>query len=274
MMIDKALTDPSVRHQCQLLSVCRSGLYYEVNVESDENLAILRILDAQYLVTPFYGERRLKALLRSKGYHINMKRLRRLMEIVCWRTLYPKRRTTWPDAKAQKYPYLLRDLTASYSNQVWAIDITYIPMKSGFMYLFAIIDLYSRYVTGWDVSNSMTSEWCVCVLQQAIARYGKPEIINSDQGCQFTADAYIDFLKTNDIKISMDGKGRALDNAFVERLWRSVKQEYVYLNPCETGNELWRGLNHYFKFYNTERLHQALDNETPCKRFFLVEKTA
>ena len=140
-------------------------------------------------------------------------------------------------------------------------------MKHGFMYLFAIIDLYSRYVVGWDISNSMTSEWCVGVLKEAVERYGKPEIVNSDQGCQFTADKYIDFLKTNEIKISMDGKGRALDNTNIERLWRSVKQEYVYLNPCETGNDLWSGLNNYFQFYNTKRLHQSLGYLPPVKLY-------
>jgi Transposase and inactivated derivatives len=213
-------------------------------------------------------------MLRSKGYVINIKRLRRLMRIVCWRTLYPKKRTTLSEKSALKYPYLLRDLKADHPNQVWAIDITYIPMKHGFMYLFAIIDLYSRYVVGWDLSNSMTSEWCVGVLKEAIKQYGKPEIVNSDQGCQFTADKYIDFLKTNEIQISMDGKGRALDNIFVERLWRSVKQEYVYLNPCETGRELWNGLNKYFQFYNTKRLHQSLGHLPPVKFYKPEIKTA
>ena len=187
------------------------------------------------------------------------------MRIVCWRTLYPKKRTTLSEKNALKYPYLLQCLKADHPNQVWAIDITYIPMKRGFMYLFAIIDLYSRYVVGWDLSNSMTSEWCVGILKEAIKQYGKPEIVNSDQGCQFTADKYIDFLKTNEIKISMDGKGRALDNIFIERLWRSVKQEYVYLNPCETGKELWNGLNKYFQFYNTKRLYQSLGHLPPVK---------
>ena len=273
-MIDKALKNPSVRRQSQMLSLCRSGLYYVPNVETEENLAILRILDAQYLETPYYGERRLLAMLRAMGYMINMKRLRRLMRTVLWRTLYPKRRTTISDGKALKYPYLLRDLTVDHTNQVWAIDITYIPMKSGFMYLFAVIDLYSRYVVGWDLCNAMTAEWCVSVLQKAISRHGKPEIVNSDQGCQFTSDRYIDFLKTANVSISMDGKGRALDNVFIERLWRSVKQEYVYLNPCKTGNDLWRGLDKYFTFYNTERPHQSLGYLTPDKLYYPVIKTA
>ena len=273
-MIDKKVKNPSVHRQCQLLSLCRSGIYYEPRGESEENLSILRRLDEQYLKTPFFGEKRLLAMLREEGYLINIKRLRRLMRIVLWRTLYPKKSTTSPDEKAHKYPYLLSNFKAEHSNQVWAIDITYIPMRHGFMYLFAIIDLYSRYVVGWDVSNSMTTEWCVGVLKEAIERCGKPEIINSDQGSQFTADHYIDLLKTNDIQISMDGKGRALDNVFIERLWRSVKQEYVYLNPCETGQELWLGLNKYFNFYNTERPHQSLNYLPPGKLYVPAVKTA
>jgi len=273
-MINKEVKEPSVRRQCDLLSVCRRTLYYKPVGESDENLEILLLLDRQYLETPYYGERRLLALLREKGYNINIKRVRRLMRIVRWCTLYPKKRTTQPDRKALKHPYLLRDLTVDRSNQVWAIDITYVPMKRGYMYLFAIIDLYSRYVVGWDISNSMTSEWCVGVLKDAMERHGKPEIVNSDQGSQFTSDKYIDFLKTNNVKISMDGKGRALDNSFIERLWRSVKQEHVYLNLSETGTDLWRGLNDYFQFYNTKRLHQSLGHKSPEKLYKPVNKTA
>jgi len=273
-MIDKELPKPSIRRQCELLSVCRRSIYYEPRVESEENLAIMRILDAQYLETPVYGERRLLAMLILLGFKLNVKRLRRLMKLVCWRTLYPKKRTTLADKKAFKYLYLLRGLKVERRNQVWAVDITYIPMKHGFMYLFAVIDLYSRYVAGWGLSNTMDSEWCVDVLKEAIARHGKPEIINSDQGSQFTADTYIEFLKDNGIQISMDGKGRALDNIFIERLWRSVKQEYVYLNPCESGSELWRGLNKYFRHYNTERPHQSLDYKTPENLYNPVRKTA
>jgi len=262
-MVERGIKEVSIRHQSKLLSVSRSGLYYTPSIESKENLDIMRLIDAQYLQTPFYGERRLLSILRQEGYRINIKRLRRLMRIVRWRTLYPEKRTSIAERKAQKYSYLLKGLKSERSNQVWAIDITYIPMRRGFMYLFAIIDLHSRYVTGWSLSNTMTSEWCVNTLQEAISRYGKPDIINSDQGSQFTADCYIELLKSNEIKISMDGKGRALDNVFIERLWRSVKQEYVYLNPCETGQELWRGLDDYFRFYNTKRPHQSLNNLPP-----------
>jgi len=280
MMIDSELKKPGIRRQCQILSVCRRGLYYKPKGESEENLAIMRILDELYLELPCYGERRLRAVLILKyGYKVNMKRLRRLMRIVRWQTIYPKKRTTLPDAKAHKYPYLLGNLTVERPNQVWAIDITYVPMAHGYMYLFAVIDLYSRYVVGWGLSNTMTAEWCVDVLKEAIAQYGKPEIINSDQGSQFTSDQYINYLKSCEIKISMDGKGRALDNVFIERLrllseveiWRSVKQEYVYLYPCETGKELWDGLNGYFQHYNNKRPHQSLKYSTP-EDFYLTGK--
>jgi putative transposase len=272
-MVEKEVEEVSIRHQCELLGVCRSMLYYTPSVETEENLGILHYMDAQYLKTPFYGERRLLTILRREGYVVNIKRLRRLMKVVRWRTLYPKRQTTVSEGKSPKYPYLLRDVSIVRSNQVWSIDITYIPMKRGFMYLFAVIDLYSRYVVGWSLSNTMTSEWCVSILEDAILRYGKPEIINSDQGSQFTSDSYIELLNTNEIQISMDGKGRALDNVFIERLWRSVKQEYVYLNPCETGKELWHGLDAYFRFYNTERPHQSLNN-LPPKMWYCPLKVA
>jgi len=273
-MIEFDLKDTSVRHQCSLLSVCRSNLYYTPVSETEENLNIMRYLDEQYLKTPFYGERRLLTVLRSEGFKVNIKRLRRLMKTVHWRTLYPSKRTTFSDAKSYRYPYLLGELNVERSNQVWAIDITYIAMKRGFMYLFAVIDLYSRYVTGWGLSNTMTTEWCISVLEEAIFLNGKPQIINSDQGSQFTSCSYIEMLQRKEIQISMDGKGRALDNIFIERLWRSVKQEYVYLNPCDNGQELWRGLNDYFRFYNTERPHQSLDYQLPVVCYRPTERVA
>lgn len=258
----------SVVTQCGLLNIQRSGLYYIPSVESEENLAIMKILDKQYLNTPFYGVERLLYTLILLGYKINRKRLRRLMQVVGWQTLYPQKRTTIVDPKAYKYPYLLSNIEIVKPNQVWAIDITYIPMEKGFMYLFAIIDIYSRYVVGWSLSNTMTSEWCVECINQAISTYGNPEIINSDQGSQFTSNEYVECLKSHNIQISMDGKGRAIDNIFIERLWRSVKYEQVYLYVFETGNELWKGLNWYFNFYNYERLHQSLGYETPEKQYF------
>lgn len=263
----------SIRQQCLLLGLCRTSLYYTPSEETPENLEIMRLLDRQYAITPFYGQRRLLAWLETEEYCVNIKRLRRLMELVRWRTLYPKRRTTIADKKAYKYPYLLKDLKIDHRNQVWELDISYIPMRRGYMYLFAIIDVYTRYVVGWSVSNTMTAPWCVAVLQEAIERHGCPEIINSDQGSQFTSVEYVQLLEGNNIAISMDSRGRALDDIYIERLWRSVKQEYVYLNPCDTGDELWRGLNDYFRFYNEERLHQSLGYRTPAS-FYTPHKEA
>lgn len=229
MMVERE-DDLSIVKQCELLDVSRSGLYYKPVGESDENLAIMRLMDEQYLDTPFYGVERLLVLLICLGYQINRKRLRRLMKLQGWQTLYPTPRTTRTDPAAYKYPYLLKGLQTERKNQVWAIDITYVPMKHGFMYLCAIIDLHTRYVVGWGISNTMTAEWCTELVKDAISLHGKPEIMNSDQGSQFTSEIYIELLKENEIRISMDGKGRAIDNIFIERLWRTVKYEHIYLN--------------------------------------------
>jgi putative transposase len=225
----------------------------------------MRFLDEQYFLTPFYGVERLLFLLKRKDYVINRKRLRRLLKLVGWQTLYPVRGTTVLDKDAHKYPYLLKDLSITRSNHVWALDITYIPMHQGFMYLFAVIDLYSRYVVGWSLSNTMTADWCVDAVEQAIEQYGVPQIINSDQGSQFTSDLYVQCLEKHPVSISMDGNGRAIDNIFIERLWRSVKYEYVYLNVCDNGGQLWKRLDDYFRFYNHQRLHQSLGYRTPSE---------
>ena len=264
----------SIRQQCVLLGLCRTSLYYTASEETAENLEIMRLLDRQYAVTPFYGQRRLQAWLAEKGYQVHIKRLRRLMGLVRWRTLFPEHRTTVADKKAYKYPYLLKGLDIDRRNQVWELDISYIPMRRGYMYLFAIIDVYTRYVVGWSLSNTMTAQWCVAALREAFERHGCPEIVNSDQGSQFTSADYVELLEGNGVAISMDGRGRALDDIFIERLWRSVKQEHVYLNPCETGDELWRGLDGYFRFYNDERLHQSLGYKTPASRYLLQNEAA
>lgn len=253
----------SVVKQCEFLGISRSGFYYKPTVESEENLAIMRLMDEQYLTTPFYGTERLLVLLVCLGYKINRKRLRRLMKLQGWQTLYPAPRTTRVDPAAYKYPYLLRGLSIERRNQVWAIDITYVPMRHGFMYLCAIIDLHTRYVAGWGISNTMTAEWCTELVRAAISLHGTPEIINSDQGSQFTSEVYTELLKNNDIQISMDGKGRAIDNIFIERLWRTVKYEHIYLYVYEDGLSLYRGLQNYFSFYNGERRHQSLNYKTP-----------
>ncbi|GHV60998.1 integrase [Bacteroidia bacterium] len=267
-MINRQSKTMSIKRQSSLLSLSRSGFYYQPSQESKTNLDILSFLDKQYLKTPFYGVERLHALLAQQGMGINRKRLRRLMKLVDWHTLYQEPHTTVIEAKSYKYPYLLKNLEVSHKNQVWAIDITYIPMQKGFMYLFAIIDLYSRYVVGWNVSNTMNADWCVDCIKTAVSLYGKPLIINSDQGSQFTSDVYTNYLKTNGIQISMDSKGRALDNIFIERLWRTVKYEYVYINPASDGVELWKGLDGYFRFYNTVRIHKSLGYCTPYKVYY------
>lgn len=270
-MVDQEYNRLTTTIQLDLLSIPRSSFYYVPVGESNENLSIMRILDEQYMSTPFYGALRLTALLQKAGYSINVKRVRRLMKLVNWQTIFREPKTTTVSDKTHyKYPYLLRNLEVIRCNQVWAMDITYIPMKKGFMYLTAIIDLHSRYVIHWSLSSTMTAEWCTQVAKEAIEEYGKPAIFNTDQGSQFTSDVFINNLKKNEIKISMDGKGRALDNIFVERLWRSVKYEDIYLNVYENGLTLWKGLDKYFKFYNNVRLHQSLEYQTPKQKYVLA----
>jgi putative transposase len=258
----------SVNKQLDLVSISSSSFYYVPKGESEENRAILRLLDEQYFKTPFYGVLRLTALLVGLGYKVNRKRVRRLMQILDWKTIYREPKTTIGNKQHKKYPYLLGGLKINRCNQVWATDITYIPMKTGYMYLMAVVDLHSRYVLHWSLSNSMTAEWCAEVLQETLYQYGKPEIFNTDQGSQFTSDVFIKALTDNEIKISMDGKGRALDNIFVERLWRSVKYEHIYLNVYEDGLSLWKGLDGYFRFYNQERPHQSLAYKTPANCYY------
>ena len=267
MMIEPENGHISIVKQCELVEVSRSGFYYEPVKEREENLSVMRQLDEQYLHTPFFGVERLLVLLVGMGYKINRKRLRRLMRLQGWQTLYPTPRTTRIDPAAYKYPYLLRDLSIDRKNQVWAIDITYVPMKQGFMYLCAIIDIHTRYVVSWGISNTMTAEWCTELVSEAVTLHGKPEIINSDQGSQFTSEVYINLLKANEIRISMDGKGRAIDNIFIERLWRTVKYEHIYLHAYEDGLTLYKGLNNYFSFYNGERRHQSLNYKTPEEHY-------
>lgn len=263
-------TEISKEKQCELLSIHRSGLYYRPIGESKENLEIMRKLDEQYFLTPFYGVNRLTVWLQLQGYAVNPKRVRRLMKLVNWQTIYREPRTTISEKSHYKHPYLLRDVKTERNNQVWSMDITYIPMRKGFMYLTAIIDLHSRFVVNWSLSNTMTAEWCTQVLDEAIQKHGKPEIFNTDQGSQFTSDEFIKKLKDNEIQISMDGKGRALDNIFIERLWRSVKYENVYLNVYENGVDLYKGLNQYFNFYNKERMHQSLNYKTPNQLYCIA----
>jgi putative transposase len=262
-MIERQHPQFSVVRQCKLLGLHRSGLYYKPVAESEENLAILRILDEQYLRTPFFGVRRLRAWLGKCGYPISRNRIRRLMGVWGWQTIYRRPRTSIPQPGVYKYPYLLKDLVIGRPNQVWAMDITYIPMRRGYMYLCAIIDVHSRFIVGWSISNTMTAEWCRQVAEDAIERYGPPEIFNTDQGSQFTSAEFTGLLESHHIQISMDGKGRAIDNIFVERLWRSVKYEHVYLHVYDDAVQLYAGLCGYMDFYNETRPHQGLAYETP-----------
>ncbi len=266
-MVERAHPRISIQQQCRLLSIHRSGLYYKPLGESSLNLHLMRRIDEHFLRYPFKGSRRMTDWLQQEGYEVNRKRIQALYRKMGLRTIYPKPNLSKPDKARYKYPYLLRGLSITRPNQVWAVDITYIPMRKGFMYLCAIIDLYSRYVVGWSVSNSMEADWIVGVIKAAIQRHGCPDILNSDQGTQFTSDLYINLLKEAGIRISMDGKGRATDNIFIERLWRSLKDEQVYLRPAEDGLDLYRGLKEWFRFYNEDRHHQSLKKRKPCELY-------
>lgn len=253
----------SIVKQCGLLEIHRSGFYYKAKAESEENLKLMRLMDEQYANTPFYGCRKMTVWLQKQGYSVNRKRVKRLMKIINWQTIYREPRTTICAPGHKIYPYLLKGLNITHKNQVWATDITYVPMERGFMYLCAIVDLYTRKVLNWSVSNSMSADWCVEVLNEAIETFGKPEIFNTDQGAQYTSNEHVKTLTDHGIRISMDGKGRAIDNIFVERLWRSVKYENIYLQSYANGIELYNGLKKYFDFYNRERFHESLKYETP-----------
>lgn len=266
-MVEAGNRSISIHRQCSLLEVHRSGFYYTPVGESPANLALMKAIDEHFLDYPFKGSRRMTSWLQECGYKVNRKRIQRLYKLMGLYTLYPKPNLSKPDPARYKYPYLLKGLKVERSNQIWAVDITYIPMKKGFMYLTAIIDLYSRYVVGWSVGNTMEAGWICGIVKQAIQEHGKPGIINSDQGSQFTSDEYTSLLKELDIQISMDGKGRATDNIFIERLWRSLKYEYVYLNPAEDGLNLYQGLDKWFDFYNYKRHHQSLNNKKPFELY-------
>jgi putative transposase len=249
--------------RCELLEVARSSAYYHPEPVSEADLALMRLIDEIHLQWPFYGSRRTRDELEDRGHMVNRKRVQRLMRLMDLRALYPRRRTSQPGKGHKIYPYLLRDLPIGRANQAWATDISYLPMAKGFMYLVAIMDWHSRRVLSWRVSNTLDTDFCTEALEEALQRFGPPEIFNTDQGAQFTSEAFTGVLKEHGIKISMDGKGRWLDNVFVERLWRSVKYEDVYLHAYETPTELRAGLARYFTFYNTRRRHSALDRRTP-----------
>lgn len=267
-MIEAGHAEISIQRQCDLLSIHRSGFYYQPRPESAKNLTLMRLLDEQYTRTPFYGARRLHEYIRSLKYEVNIKRIRRLMRLMGLEAIYPKPNISKPMKGHKIYPYLLKGLKIDRINQVWSTDITFIPMQNGFMYLTAIIDWFSRYVLSWTISNSLEATFCVEALLKALS-VALPEIFNTDQGSQFSSHSFTSVLENAQIAISMDSRGRALDNVFVERLWRSVKYEYVYLNAPANGFQLWRGLDDYFNFYNFQRPHQALGYRTPAMLYGL-----
>ena len=257
----------SVRKQCDLLDLNRSNVYYQPVPESEENLAIMRLMDEHYLNHPTHGVLQMQDFLFSLDFLVNHKRVRRLLRKMGLMAIYPKKNLSKLGNAKYIKPYLLKGLRITRPNQVWAVDITYIPMAKGFMYLTAIIDLYSRYVVGWDVFNSLDAENTLEVLKQAIENHGKPEIINSDQGSQFTCELWTEYVEKAQIKISMDGKGRAIDNIFIERLWRTVKQDHVYLYPAENGTQLYMGLKGFFAYYNNQKTHQGIGRVSPVKLY-------
>jgi putative transposase len=260
-----AWDDPgiSVRRQCELLGVNRSSLYYDPVGESSENLRLMRLLDEQYTRAPFYGSRRMVEWLATQGHEVNRKRVSRLMALMGIEAVYPKPKLSQPGEGHRIYPYLLRGTAVDRVNQVWSTDITYIRMAQGFLYLVAVMDWFSRFVLSWSLSLTMEVDFCIEALKRALRR-GRPEIFNSDQGPQFTSEKFTGELEAKGIAISMDGRGRCMDNIFIERLWRSLKYEEVYLKDYASVREAQASIAAYFRFYNQERLHQSLDYQTPA----------
>jgi len=262
-MIEPSNKNLSIVAQCQLLSISRSGLYYTPKGESPLNLKLMQLIDKQYLLTPYYGSRQMTRYLSREGYSVGRHRIRRLMQLMGLSAIYQEPRTTIPHPAHKKYPYLLKGLDINRPNQVWCTDITYIPIKRGFLYLVAVMDWYSRRVLSWRLSNTMDARYCVEALEEALEKHGTPEIFNTDQGSQFTSSDFTDVLSKNKIKISMDGKGRWMDNVFIERLWRSLKYECVYLKSFETGQQAREEIEAWLNFYNFGRPHSTFHGRTP-----------
>ena len=252
----------SIQRQCDLLGISRSRYYYKPAVESELNLKLMRVIDEIYTDCPFYGSRRMVIELERRFFRVNRKRVQRLMRLMEIEAIYPKPKLSQRNSEHKVYPYLLRNILIDRPNQVWSTDITYIPMQDGFMYLTAVIDWYSRYILSWRISNTLDNDFCIEALNDALSQ-GLPDIFNTDQGVQFTSKKFTKRLTDVDVKISMDGKGRALDNIFVERFWRTVKYENIYLKDYRNGKELYHGLEEYFSFYNTQRPHQSLGYRVP-----------
>jgi putative transposase len=265
-MVDRRHPALSTVRQCALLSISRSSLSYRLKGTCPEDLAVMKAMDQQYLSTPFYRSRRMRAWLGRQGHWVNRKRVQRLMRTMGLRAIYRRPRTSKPALGHKVYPYLLGGMEVTRPNQVWAADITYIPMAKGFLYLVAIMDWHIRYVLAWRLSNTLDADFCVQALREALVS-GTPEVFNTDQGGQFTSEEFTGLLQQHGVRISMDGKGRYSDNIFVERLWRTVKYEEVYLKAYSSGREARAGLYDYFRFYNTQRPHQSLGYRTPAEVF-------
>lgn len=262
----------SVSEQCELLGLGRSSYYYEPTPETEENLRIMNLMDEVHLRYPYYGSRQLSRVLDRLGYCVNRKRVVRLMRIMNIEAMYPRPRTSVKQPGHEIYPYLLNGLEVSYPNQVWCTDITYIPMARGFLYLAAVMDWYSRYVLSWSLSNTLDANFCIVTVAEGLDSHNHPEIFNTDQGSQFTSIAFTEQLKSHGIKISMDGRGRYLDNIFIERLWRTVKYEEVYLKGYSNGLEARSSLEKYFLHYNADRPHSSFNGKTPREVYYGLEK--
>lgn len=262
-MIDPKHPTLSVKRQCQLVSISRSCFYGSRQGESPLNLALMRRIDEQFMETPFYGSRQMARHLKRQGYDVGRKRIRRLMARMGLQAVYQKPKTTVRHPEHRTYPYLLRGLVIDRPDQVWCADITYIPMRRGFLYLVAIMDWHSRKVLAWRLSNTMDVEFCIAALEEAMMKHGRPEIFNTDQGSQFTSPRFTEILRDAGVRLSMDGRGRWLDNVFIERLWRSLKYECVYLHAFETGSEARLGIGKWIEYYNQHRPHSTLGGQTP-----------
>ena len=266
-MIEHGYEKIPINRQCEILGLSRAGYYYEPQAESLLNLHLMNLIDEQYTLMPFYGVEKITQWLKRQGFKVNPKRVRRLMRQMGLEAIYPKRNLSVSSADHKKYPYLLRDLNIERPDHVWCTDITYIRMAHGFLYLVAIMDWYSRYVLAWELSNTLDTKFCLDALQGALA-ISQPEIFNTDQGSQFTSNEFTEKLQNAGIRISMDGRGRVFDNIFIERLWRSVKYEEVYVHSYESVRDARKSLSKYFQLYNRERLHESLGYRTPYEVYF------
>jgi putative transposase len=267
-MVEPETREPSISRQCQLLGLNRSSFYYQPRPVKPDDLELMRLIDEQYLKTPTYGSRSMARHFRRQGRKVNRKRIQRLMRLMGIEAIYPKPHTSRPFPEHKIYPYLLRNVEIDHVNHVWASDISYVPMDRGFMYLVVVMDWYSRKILSWRISNTLDSDFCVEALKEALSRYGKPEIFNTDQGAQFTSRDFTQTLKDHQVAISMDGRGRCQDNIFVERLWWTVKYNYLYLHSFKDGSQLRNGLNEWIRYYNRERGHSSLDDRTPDEVYY------